>query len=430
MPQPNEALPETDQFMNEDHEPMYEYSADALLKVDMPTVAAARMHRLPPYLFGRINALKMTLRRNGVDVIDLGMGNPNDPTPQQIVDKLCEAANDKRNQRYSVSQGVFNLRREVSMFYQKLWGVSLDPEKEVIATLGSKEGFSHLCLATLGPGDVVLTPTPSFPIHIYSPIIAGANVIGVTMKDGEEALLRRIDEMCRTVSPRPKIVILNFPHNPTARTVDIGFFEEVVKLAKRYGFYVIHDFAYGLTTFDDYKAPSFLQVPGAKDVGVETLTMSKGYNMAGWRMGFVAGNPDMINVLACIKGYYDYGIFQAIQIATIIALRHCATEMHEQARIYEQRRDCLCEGLNSAGWNVEKPKASMFVWAPIPEPYRQMGSIEFAMQCLQKAEVAVAPGTGFGEDGEGYLRIALVENEERLKQAIRQIRRAFPTEGE
>ena len=261
----------------------------------------------------------------------------------------------------------------------------------MIATLGSKEGFSHLCLATLGPGDVVLTPTPSFPIHIYSPIIAGANVIGVSMKDGEESLLRNIAEMCRTVSPRPKIVILNFPHNPTARTVEVGFFEEVVKLAKQFGFYVIHDFAYGLTTFDGYKAPSFLQVPGAKDIGVESMTMSKGYNMAGWRIGFMVGNADMIKLLSSIKGYYDYGIFQAIQIATIIALRHCDEEMHEQARIYEQRRDCLCEGLTSAGWHVEKPQASMFAWVPIPEPYRAMGSIEFAMQCLQKAEVAVAP---------------------------------------
>lgn len=403
-----------------------EYSSEDLLQMDIPPMASSRMYRLPPYLFGRINALKMSLRHKGVDVIDLGMGNPNDPTPERIVEKLNEAAHLKRNQRYSASQGVFNLRREVAKFYQKLWNVDLNPENEVIATLGSKEGFSHLCLATLGPGDVVLTPTPSFPIHIYSPIIAGANVIGVSMKDGEESLLRNISEMCRVVSPRPKIVILNFPHNPTARTVEVGFFEEIVKLAKQFGFYVIHDFAYGLTTFDGYNAPSFLQVPGAKDIGVESMTMSKGYNMAGWRIGFMVGNSDMIKLLAGIKGYYDYGIFQAIQIATIIALRHCEEEMREQANIYEQRRDCLCEGLTSAGWSVEKPQASMFAWIPIPEPYRAMGSIEFAMQCLQKAEVAVAPGRGFGEDGEGYLRIALVENEDRLKQAIRQIRRAFP----
>jgi alanine-synthesizing transaminase len=416
--------------MDQSNHNNHEYSSESLLKVEMPPVASARMHRLPPYLFGRINALKMSLRRKGVDIIDLGMGNPNDPTPQRIVDKLRDASSIKRNQRYSASQGIFNLRREVAKFYQKQWGVSLNPETDVIATLGSKEGFSHLCLATLGPGDVVLTPTPSFPIHIYSPIIAGANIIGVSMNEGQEVLLRNISYMCRTVSPRPKIVILNFPHNPTARTVEVGFFEEIVKLAKQFEFYVIHDFAYGLTTFDDYKAPSFLQVPGAKEVGVETLTMSKGYNMAGWRMGFVVGNPDMVNVLACIKGYYDYGIFQAIQIATIIALRHCEEEMWAQAQVYAQRRDCLCEGLTSAGWQVEKPKATMFVWAKIPEPYCEMGSIEFAMQCLQKAEVAVSPGRGFGEDGEGYLRIALVENEARMKQAVRQIRRAFPVDGE
>ncbi len=407
----------------------FDYSAEALLSVDIPPVAAARMHRLPPYLFGRINALKLMLRRKGVDIIDLGMGNPSDPTPSLIVDKLREAAGDKRNQRYSVSQGIFNLRRELSYFYDNHWGVDLDPETEVIATIGTKEGISHLCLATLGPGDVALTPTPSFPIHIYGPVIAGANVIGVSMMEGDEALLRKIAEMCHTVSPRPKIVMLNYPHNPTAHTVEIGFFEEIVKLANRFGFYVIQDFAYGLTTFDGYRAPSFLQVPGAKEVGVESLTMSKGYNMAGWRIGFVAGNPDMIKLLAAIKGYYDYGVFQAIQIATVIALRHCETDMRAQAEVYERRRDLVCEGLTRAGWQIEKPRATMFVWAQIPEPYRAMGSIEFAMQCLKKAEVAVSPGRGFGEDGEGYLRIGLVENEERLRQAVRQIRRAFPVDG-
>jgi alanine-synthesizing transaminase len=372
-----------------------DYSAEALLSLDIPPLASARMHRLPPYLFGRINTLKAALRHKGVDIIDLGMGNPNDPTPQAIVDKLRQAAGITRNQRYSASQGVFNLRREAAQFYEKLWGVQLDPKHEVIATIGTKEGISHLCLATLGPGDVAL----------------------------------RICEMCRTVSPRPKIVMLNYPHNPTARTVELGFFEEVVRLAKRFHYYVIHDFAYGLTTFDGYQAPSFLQAPGAKDVGVESLTMSKGYNMAGWRIGFMMGNPDMVKLLGAIKGYYDYGIFQAIQIATVIALRHCDEDMRAQAMIYQQRRDILCEGLTRAGWQVEKPKATMFVWAKIPEPYSQMGSIEFAIQSLKKAEVAVAPGRGFGEDGEGYVRIALGENDERLRQAVRQLRRAFPVEG-
>jgi alanine-synthesizing transaminase len=415
--------------MSQSEQEGFEISAEDLLSIELPPVASARMHRLPPYLFGRINALKMTLRRQGVDVIDLGMGNPSDPTPAPIVDKLREAAGDKRNQRYSVSQGIYNLRREVAAFYDTHWGVELDPASEVITTIGTKEGLSHLCLATLGPGDVALTPTPSFPIHIYAPVIAGANVIGVSMMEGEEALLRRISEMCRVVSPRPKIVFLNFPHNPTARTVELDFFEEVVRLAKRFEFYVIHDFAYGLTTFDGYRAPSFLQARGAKDVGVEALTMSKGYNMAGWRIGFVAGNRDMVQLLAAIKGYYDYGVFQAIQIATVIALRHCEEDMHAQAAIYQQRRDVVCEGLTRAGWEVECPKATMFVWAKIPEPYAQMGSIEFAIQCLDKAEVAVSPGRGFGEDGEGYLRIGLVENEERLRQAVRQLRRAFPVNG-
>ena len=401
-------------------------SVDSLMAIDLPPMAAARMHRLPPYLFGKINAFKHQLRQDGVDIIDLGMGNPNDPTPPLIVEKLQEAAGLKRNQRYSDSRGVLNLRQDLARFYEERWGVKLEAEKEVIATLGSKEGFSHLCLATLGPGDVALTPTPSFPIHIYGPVIAGANVIGVSMTGGEDALLSRIADMCRTVSPRPKIVILNFPHNPTTRTVEPDFFKEVVKLAKRYEFYVIHDYAYGLTTFDGYDAPSLLQTPGAKDVGVETMTMSKAFNMAGWRIGFVAGNPGMIKLLGAIKGYYDYGVFQASQIATVIALRHCRDEMEEQAQVYATRRDCLIEGLGRAGWEIESPRATMFVWAKIPEPHRQMGSLEFAMECLKKAEVALAPGRGFGEDGEGYVRIALVENEERLRQAARQIRRAFP----
>ena len=403
-----------------------DYNAESLIKIEMPKVASARMYRLPPYLFGRLNALKQELRRKGADVIDLGMGNPNDPTPETVVEKIREAVGDKRNQRYSVSIGIRNLRREVAKFYEKHWGVSLDPDGEIIATLGSKEGFSHLCLATLGPGDVVVTPTPSFPIHIYGPVIAGANVIGISMTEGDEVLLKNLDQMCDNLFPRPKILIINYPHNPTTRTVDVGFFEEVVRLAKRYEFYVIHDFAYGLTTFDGYRAPSFLEAKGAKEVGVETFTMSKGFNMAGWRIGFVLGNRDMVKVLADIKGYYDYGIFQPIQIAAVIALRHCDEDLKAQADVYAGRRDCLCDGLNRIGWEVTKPKASMFVWVKIPEPYRDMGSIEFAARCLSKAEVAVAPGRGFGEDGEGYLRIALVENENRLNQAIRQIRRAFP----
>lgn len=401
--------------------------SDLLIKQDLPSMASARMYRLPPYLFGRINSLKTSLRKEGVDIIDLGMGNPNDPTPAPIVEKLREAAGLKRNQRYSVSQGIFNLRRDLSQFYEKKWQVNLKPENEVIATIGSKEGFSHLCLACLGPGDTVLAPTPTFPIHIYSPIIAGANIIGVSMQGGEEALIKRIADMCKIVSPRPKIVILNYPHNPTAATVELDFYKEAVRLANKFGFYIINDFAYGLTTFDGYQAPSLLQTPGAKKIGVELMTMSKGYNMAGWRIGFAVGNPDMIKLLGDIKGYYDYGIFQAIQIATVIALRECETELENQAQLYAKRRDVLCDGLGRAGWTIIKPKATMFVWAQIPEKYRSLGSVDFAMQCLRKAEVALAPGAGFGEDGEGFVRIALVENEERLKQAIRQIKRAFPS---
>ena len=401
-------------------------TAESLTKIDMPAIASDRMRRLPPYLFGRINALKLELRQKGIDIIDLGMGNPNDPTPGQIVEKLQEAAGLKRNQRYSVSKGIFNLRREFSVFYEKLFNVNLDPETEIIATLGSKEGFSHLCLATLGPGDTVLTPTPTFPIHIYGPVIAGANIIGISMSDGDESLLRSISQTCEKIYPKPKILILNYPHNPTTYSVELDFFKEIIKLAKKYEFYVIHDFAYGLTTFDNYKAPSILQVNDAKKYAIETMTMSKAFNMAGWRIGFVSGNKDMIKLLANIKGYYDYGIFQAIQIATVIALRHCEKDMQVQAKNYQLKRDCLCNGLTRIGWKVEKPKATMFVWTEIPEKYKSIGSIEFAIQCLQKANVAVAPGKGFGDDGEGFVRIALVENEKRLTQAIRQISQNFP----
>ncbi len=399
--------------------------ANSFLKTELPQVASARMHRLPPYLFGKINARKSELRHQGVDVIDLGMGNPNDPTPAAIVEKLNEASRDKRNQRYSVSIGIRNLRAELSAFYERKWQVELDPETEVIATIGSKEGFSHLCLATMGPGDVVLTPTPSFPIHIYGAVIAGANVVGVSQNDGQEQLIRNIAQMCETLFPKPKMLLLNYPHNPTAMTVDIDFFKEIVALGRKHGFYIIQDFAYGLTTFDDYKAPSILQVEGAKNLAVETITLSKGYNMAGWRMGFVSGNADMVKVLASIKGYYDYGIFQAIQIASVIALRECDEALAAQAKIYETRRDCLCEGLNRIGWEVEKPKATMFVWARLPDKYREMGSIQVALKALEEAHVAMAPGRGFGEEGEGYMRIALVENEHRLRQAVAQLKKVF-----
>jgi alanine-synthesizing transaminase len=384
---------------------------------------ALRIKRLPPYLFGRLNALKLAKRQQGADIIDLGMGNPMDSAPQVVIDKLCEAAQDPRNHRYSASKGVTNLRREVALKYERKWGVQLDWETEVLACIGSKEGFSHLCLAMLGPGDTAIVPDPAFPIHNYSVALAGANVITVTLGN-DQKFLDTIAMVCEHLYPKPKLLILNYPHNPTAMTVDEGFFEPVVALAKRFGVAVIHDFAYGETCFDGYKAPSFLSAKGAKDVGVEFITMSKPYNMAGFRVGFVAGNRDMIDYLATIKGYYDYGIFQAIQIAGIIALRHCDEEIIAQNKKYEARRDVVCEGLKRIGWAVEKPRASMFVWARVPEEHSHgKGSIDFAMDLMEHAEVSIAPGRAFGEMGEHHMRIALVENEQRLRQAMRNISR-------
>ncbi|MCS6975569.1 MAG: aminotransferase class I/II-fold pyridoxal phosphate-dependent enzyme [Gemmatales bacterium] len=389
---------------------------------------AERVQRLPPYLFGRINALKYQMRRAGRDVIDLGMGNPTDVPDPLIIEKLCEAAHDDRNHRYSVSNGLFNLRREVALRYAKRHGVELDPETEIIACLGSKEAFSHMCLALLGPGDTAVVPAPSFPIHVYAIALASANVLSAECTQPDR-FLSHVAHIAEHLYPRPKVVVVNFPHNPTATVVERDFFVDLVALARRFGFMIIHDFAYGDVCFDGYQAPSFLSVPGAKEVGVETTTMSKGYNMAGWRIGFCAGNAEMIRALATIKGYYDYGIFQAIQIAAIVAMRHCDDLVARQAAEYQHRRDVLVDGLRRIGWEVAKPKAGMFVWARYPEEWRRrMGSIDFAMKLLEEAEVAVSPGRGFGEAGEGYLRLALVENELRLKQAVRQIGRCLRAE--
>jgi len=384
---------------------------------------AGRIQRLPPYLFGRLNALRHAKRQAGADIIDLGMGNPSDGAPQIVVEKLIEAAKDPRNHRYSASRGIKNLRGEMAKRYAKLWNVQLDPETEVLACIGSKEGFSHMCLAMMGPGDTAVVPDPAFPIHNYAVALAGANVISVPLGNDEE-FVKNIANVMEHLYPRPKLLILNFPHNPTAMTVDEGFFEPVVDLAKRFGVAVIHDFAYGETCFNGYKAPSFLSTKGAKDVGVEFVTLSKPYNMAGFRIGFAAGNKDMIDALATIKGYYDYGIFQALQIAGIIALRHCDDFIVQQNERYRVRRDVVCDGLTRIGWQVEKPRASMFVWARVPDEHlRGKGTIDYAMDLMDHAEVAIAPGRAFGENGEGYMRIALVENEQRLRQAVRNISR-------
>lgn len=383
---------------------------------------ADRMNLLPPYLFGRLNRIKQEKRSQGIDVIDLAMGNPNDPTPGPVVEKLCEVVCDSRNHRYSVASGIYNLRREIARYYEKQYGIPLRPESEVICTIGSKEGVSHLSLALLGPGDSVIVPVPAFPIHVYSAVIAGASVLSVPVGD-DEGLLRSVDALCRERKPAPKVLFLNYPHNPTTRTVTLPFFEEAVRLAAKHRLVIVHDFAYGRVTFDGYEAPSLLQVPGAKDVAVEFGTLSKSYNMAGWRVGYCVGNPKIVEALGKIKGYYDYGLFQAIQIASIIALRDCGDFIGEQAKIYEGRRDVLCDGLNAMGWSVEKPKASMFVWTRIPEPFRPMGSMEFSIRLVEEAEVVVSPGIGFGAEGEGHLRIALVENEHRIRQALRQMKR-------
>jgi alanine-synthesizing transaminase len=371
-----------------------------------------------------INKMKMEKRWQGDDVIDLGMGNPIDPAPELVIQKHCEVVQDPKSHRYPVAIGLRNLRREIAINYQQDYRIELDSEKEVICTIGSKEGISHLCLALIGPGDSVLVPTPAFPIHIYAAIIAGGNVIRIPLAQ-EEVFLQRIINICESLYPRPKVLILNYPHNPTATVASHALFEEIVALAKKYGFMVIHDFAYAKIAFDGYVAPSFLEVPGAIDVGVEFGSFSKTYNMAGWRIGYCVGNREMIEGLAKIKGYYDYGIFSAIQIAGIIALRHCAEDVTQQVKIYQKRRDVLCEGLERIGWPVIPPKAGMFVWVKIPAPFDQMGSMNFAIEMMERANVAVAPGIGFADEGEGYLRLALVENEHRIRQALRQMRRAM-----
>jgi len=386
---------------------------------------AQRVSRLPPYLFGRINKMIYDKRVAGDDVIELGMGNPSDPPQEMVIEKLVAAARDPRSHRYSKSNGITNLRREVAAKYLKKYGVRLDPDDEVMVCLGSKEGFSHMCLALMGPGDTAIVPAPYFPVHVYAVALASGNVISLPVTDSEK-FLSDVAYTCETLYPRPKLLILCYPHNPSSEVVEQGFYDEVVKLAKKYNLMVISDFAYADVAFDGYKPPSFLASPGAAEVGVEFTTMSKGYNMAGWRVGFCSGNAKMVNALGTIKGYYDYGMFQAIQVAAIMALRHTEAAVEEQSLIYKSRRDALCEGLDRLGWEANPPKAGMFVWQPIPEPWRsRMSTMDFAMLLLEKGNVAVSPGSGFGPAGEGFLRMSLVENEERLRQAVRQIKRCL-----
>jgi alanine-synthesizing transaminase len=386
---------------------------------------ATRIHQLPEYIFGRLNAIKMQRRRAGDDIIDLGMGNPNDPTPQPIIDKLVEAVQDPRNHRYSVSaDGIFNLKREIARFYKREYAVELDPETEVVCTIGSKEGISHLALVLIDNGDTALVPTPAFPPHVHSIAIAGGRSVTVPISN-EPGFFDGLDDLVPTIQPKPKLLVLNFPHNPTTLTVEMPFFERAVEFARRHDILIIQDFAYSHITFDGYRAPSFMQVPGAKDVGVEFTSMSKSFNMAGWRVGFCVGNSSVVGGLARLKGYYDYGLFMPVQIASIIALRHCREDVREQVAVYQRRRDVLCDGLARMGWHVDPPPATMFVWAPIPAEFRDMGSVDFCLKLLEEADVAIAPGAAFGEGGDGYVRMAIVENEHRLRQAVRQIGRVL-----
>lgn len=384
-----------------------------------------RMYRLPPYIFGELNALKLKKRQEGIDIIDLGMGNPDQPSLKNVVDKLAEVASkDPKTHRYSRSRGLPHLLKAAADKYEKVWDVKLKPNEEIIATIGSKEGVSHLALALLGPGDSALVPTPAFPIHVWSVILAGANVIQIELGD-MSTFISRLSHVVENLWPKPKVLYLNFPHNPTTAVVEIDFYKDIVKYCKKHEIIVINDFAYCDITFDGYKSPSILEVEGAKDIAVEFTTMSKSYNMAGWRVGFCAGNQEIINALGRLKGYYDYGIFTPIQVASIIALREPHEKVEEISKIYQQRRDIFVDGLNKGGWKIEKPKATMFVWAPIPEPYKNMGSVEFAYMLMEKAEVCGTPGISFGESGDGFIRLALVENANRLQQAVKQINRAL-----
>jgi len=383
-----------------------------------------RIKRLPPYVFNIVNELKAKARARGEDIIDFGMGNPDQPTPAHIVDKLVEAAQRPDTHRYSMSRGIPRLRRAICNWYRDKYEVELDMEKEAIVTIGSKEGLAHLALATVGPGDAILVPNPTYPIHPYGFVIAGADIRHVPLGPDID-FFAELDKAIKDSWPKPKMLVLNFPGNPTTQCVELDFFEKVVEIARENEIWVVHDLAYAEIVFDGYKAPSILQVPGAKDVAVECYSLSKTYNMPGWRVGFMCGNQTLIAALARIKSYLDYGMFTPIQIAAISALEGPQDCVQEIVEMYQSRRDVLCGGLNSLGWEVEPPKATMFVWAPIPEPYQHLGSLEFSKKLLEEARVAVSPGIGFGEYGDKYVRFGLIENEHRTRQAVRGIRNMF-----
>jgi alanine-synthesizing transaminase len=383
-----------------------------------------RISRLPPYAFNIVRDLLIEARHKGDDIIDLGMGNPDMPTPKQIVAKLVEAVRNPRNHRYSVSRGIYKLRSAIADWYQRRYDVAIDPDTEAIVTMGVKEGISHLVLATVHSGEVVFVPDPTYPIHTYSVIIAGGDLRAIPLMP-VEGFIDRLSLAIKTTWPQPKLLILSFPNNPTTEVVDLAFFEKIVGFAQEHSLLVIHDLAYADLVFDGYKAPSFLQVKGAKDVGVEFFSMSKSYSMPGWRVGFCVGNRRMIAALAKLKSYFDYGVFQPVQIASIIALNEQDDVVPEIAEKYRRRRDTLIDGLARAGWYIPKPRATMFVWAKIPEPFAVMGSLEFSKLLLTEAKVATSPGIGFGEFGEGYIRLALIENEHRIRQAVKGIRKVL-----
>ena len=384
----------------------------------------SRIQRLPAYVFNITGEMKMSARRRGEDIIDFGMGNPDGATPKHIVDKLVEAAQKPLTHRYSVSRGIPRLRKAICNWYKSRYDVDLDPDSEAIVTIGSKEGIAHLCLAILDSRDTVLVPNPSYPIHIYGPVIAGAHIISVPVHD-QEQFLRQLEDLIPRMTPRPKALIVNFPSNPTTECVDLPFLARLVELAREYGFHLIHDLAYADIAFDGYKPPSVLQVPGAKDVAVEFFTLSKSYNMPGWRIGFMVGNQKLVSALARLKSYFDYGTFTPIQVAAIAALEGPQDCVSQICETYRSRRNVLVEGLNKLGWPVALPKATMFVWAQIPEAFKSLKSLEFSKRLLNEAKVAVSPGIGFGDHGDNHVRFSLIENEERTRQALRGIKQMF-----